>query len=97
MKKPSDREPGIYGGNERLLTDAQLEDIPMCVKAIGKIWKKFSKITQHDHIEQPFVREVSQAIIDYLKEMKLVMSGADSVEVFQILRRFAEGEQQTRH
>jgi hypothetical protein len=93
MNSPQNREPGIYGGDERTLTEIQLQDIALHVKSVPKIWARFSKITANDHVELPFVREISQEIIDYLKDKKLVMSGAEKVQVFRILREFAESEQ----
>ena len=93
MSGAPNREPGIYGGDERLLTEEQLRDAALYVKSIESIWSRFSKITAQDRVEESLVREVSQAIIDYLKRKKLIMSGMESVEVFRILRKFAENEQ----
>ena len=76
-----------------MLTEEQLRDAALYVKSIESIWSRFSKITAQDRVEESLVREVSQAIIDYLKRKKLIMSGMESVEVFRILRKFAENEQ----
>jgi hypothetical protein len=85
--------PGIYGADERWLSDAQLEDVAVHVRSIQSIWSRFSKITASDHIDEKFVREISGVIIGYIVPLKLSMSGRDKVHVFQLLRAMAEAEQ----
>lgn len=96
MSKPPDLKPGIYGATERWISDAQLNAIAVHVWSINSIRARLLSISSNQRLEEKFVGELSQAIIDFIVPAGIKMSGGDTLEIFQLLRTMAEKEQKER-
>ena len=91
-----DLAPGIYGADERWLSDKQVVEIADHVCAIPRIWNLMREITDEDRIEGELEMVLWTEVREYIMRNGWVAAGGDTFALTRILRKRATNFQNTK-